>query len=247
MRSASIVSWERRPAPRRSQARARGGARPGTIWVSRPIASASSAGTMRPVRIRSSARPRPTMRGSRSVPPSISGTPQRRSGKPRVEPSAAILRSHRQRQLEPAREAPAGDRGDRGLRGGLAREAERAACHLPDAGRASSIAFRSAPAQKASSPAPVRISDARPVVGLEALEPLGEQVGGGTVDRVAALLAVDRQHRGGTAALVGHGLCGHPDCGPATSRRAGEAELPSSRPCACRGGPEWRCRGPRPR
>jgi hypothetical protein len=38
----------------------------------------SCAGTLRPVRMMSSALPRPTMRGSRTVPPSISGTPQRR-------------------------------------------------------------------------------------------------------------------------------------------------------------------------
>ena len=35
-------------------------------------------GTFRPVRMISSARPCPTMRGNRTVPPSISGTPQRR-------------------------------------------------------------------------------------------------------------------------------------------------------------------------
>ena len=51
-----------------------------TISVSSPQSSASSASMIRPVRIRSSARPSPTIRGSRSVPPSISGTPQRRSG-----------------------------------------------------------------------------------------------------------------------------------------------------------------------
>src|SRR6266702_1399483 len=50
----------------------------GTTWVTSPIWSASAAGTPRPVRIMSSARPSPTTRGSRTVPPSISGTPQRR-------------------------------------------------------------------------------------------------------------------------------------------------------------------------
>ena len=81
-RSASIVSCGKRAsASAISSARSRW--RPaGTISVSRPIACASSASTMRPVRIRSSARPSPTMRGSRCVPPSISGTPQRRSVKP---------------------------------------------------------------------------------------------------------------------------------------------------------------------
>ena len=45
-----------------------------------PSPAPRRASTMRPVRIRSSARPMPTIRGSRCVPPSISGTPQRRSG-----------------------------------------------------------------------------------------------------------------------------------------------------------------------
>ena len=46
-----------------------------TAWA---IASASVAPTPRPVRIRSIAREWPTRRGRRTVPPSISGTPQRR-------------------------------------------------------------------------------------------------------------------------------------------------------------------------
>src|SRR5205085_289713 len=44
--------------------------------------------------------------------------------------------------------------------------------------------------------------DARVVVGLEALECLGQQRGGRSVDRVAPLGAVDRHDRGGAAALV---------------------------------------------
>ena len=50
----------------------------GTLRFARPICSASSASTGRPVRIRSSARLWPIRRGRRTVPPSISGTPQRR-------------------------------------------------------------------------------------------------------------------------------------------------------------------------
>ena len=65
-----------------------------TTIVARPMASASSASTGRPVRIMSSARPMPTMRGSRTVPPSISGTPQRRQNTPKVAPRAATRRSH---------------------------------------------------------------------------------------------------------------------------------------------------------
>ncbi len=47
------------------------------------------------------------MRGSRWVPPSISGTPQRRSGKPSVELSVAMRRSHHSASSRPpARQKP---------------------------------------------------------------------------------------------------------------------------------------------
>ena len=70
----------RRRAPRLR----RGRVPPGTTRLARPMASASAAPTGRPVRIRSSALPWPTMRGRRTVPPSISGTPQRRQKTPKV-------------------------------------------------------------------------------------------------------------------------------------------------------------------
>src|SRR5947199_67543 len=41
--------------------------------------------------MRSSARPIPTVRGSRHVPPSISGTPQRRSKQPTVDRVTTVL------------------------------------------------------------------------------------------------------------------------------------------------------------
>ena len=78
-----------------------------TTSVTMPMSSASSASTIRPVRIRSSARPMPTIRGSRCVPPSISGTPQRRSGKPSVESLVTIRRSHHSASSSPpARHQP---------------------------------------------------------------------------------------------------------------------------------------------
>ena len=47
------------------------------------------------------------MRGRRCVPPSISGTPQRRSGKPSAESSVAIRRSHQSASSSPpARHQP---------------------------------------------------------------------------------------------------------------------------------------------
>ncbi len=77
--------------------------------------SASAASTARPVRIMSSARPWPTSRGSRTVPPSISGTPQRRQNTPKI----ALVRRHPQvapqGQLQPAGHGVALDGGDHRL------------------------------------------------------------------------------------------------------------------------------------
>ena len=44
--------------------------------------------------------------------------------------------------------------------------------------------------------------DAGVLVGLEVAQALAEELGGGGVDRVAALGPVDRQHRGGADPLV---------------------------------------------
>ena len=203
-RSASIVSCGKRAsASANSSARSRW--RPaGTTSVTRPIACASSASTIRPVRIRSSARPSPTMRGSRCVPPSISGTPQRRSGKPSVESSRGDPQVAPQRQLEPAGQAPAGDRGDRRLRRDHAREAERAARVVQARAEALDRLQVGAGAERHAAGAG-EDQHARVVVGLEAVVGVGDQLGGGPVDRVAPLLAVDRDERRGAAALVGHG------------------------------------------
>ena len=207
-RSASIVSCGKRAsASAISSARSR--CCPGaTTSVTRPIRSASSASTMRPVRIMSSARPRPTMRGRRWVPPSISGTPKRRSVKPSLASSVAIRRSHQSASSRPAGEAPARDRGDRRLGRDQAREAERAVLELEaraealdrlevGAGAEGKLARAGDTSTRASSSATKRAVA------------LGQQLGGRTVDRVAALLAVDREHRRGAAALVGDAAIGH--------------------------------------
>ena len=73
----------------------------GTSRSARPMASASSAFTGRPVRIMSSARPWPTIRGSRTVPPSIRGTPQRRQNTPNTALAEATLRSHHKASSRP--------------------------------------------------------------------------------------------------------------------------------------------------
>src|SRR3954468_192034 len=153
-RSASMVSCGKRAsASAISSARSRC-CPAGTICVRRPIASASSAGTRRPVRMMSSARPSPPSRGSRWVPPSISGTPKRRSVKPSVDPSAAIRRSHQSASsLPPATHQPpiAAIVGLEAIR----RVKPSGPSSLNRRGPNVSRAFRSAPAQKATPPAPV--------------------------------------------------------------------------------------------
>lgn len=79
-------------------ARARPG---GTNRLTNPIVYASSAGTGRPVRIRSIARLSPISRGSRTVPPSINGTPQRRQNTPSVASDSATRRSHQSASSSP--------------------------------------------------------------------------------------------------------------------------------------------------
>ena len=97
----------------------------------------------------------PTTRGSRCVPPSISGTPQRRSAQPKVEAGVATRRSHQSASSSPpARQWP-----EIAAIVGLG-EARRVKPIGPPGASVSSvsIAFRSAPAQNAAPPAPVRTS-----------------------------------------------------------------------------------------
>ena len=202
-RSASIVSWGNwASASAISSARSRW-APSATISVSSPIASASSASTMRPVRIMSSARPSPTIRGSRWVPPSISGTPKRRSVKPSFDPSAAIRRSHHSASSSPpARHQPP----MAAIVGfvGVSRVKPSGPSARSRRDTNVSIAFRSAPGAERHAARAGEDHHARVVVGLEPLVGVGQLGGRGPVDRVAALLAVDRHDRRGAAALVGH-------------------------------------------
>src|SRR6202023_2443784 len=83
----------------------------GTTRSHRPIASASAEVTWRPFRTMSSARPWPTSRGRRTVPPSMSGTPA-----PAVDAEISALLHDAQvapeGQLHAAGDGRAGDRGD---------------------------------------------------------------------------------------------------------------------------------------
>ena len=144
-----------------------------------------------PVRISSSARPIPTTRGSRCVPPSISGTPQRRSNRPNVEPSVAIRRSHHSASsTPPARHQPE-IAAIVGFDGVETREAHRAV----GVSRSRGVHRLQVGARAERDVGAGQHQHARVVVRLEALKPLAQQLRRLAVDGVAALRAVDREHR----------------------------------------------------
>ena len=160
----------------------------------------------RPERISSSARPMPTMRGSRCVPPSIRGTPQRRSKRPKVEPSVAIRRSHHSASsTPPARHQPeiAAIAGLDGVR--------RVKPIGPSGWSGSSVAidFRSAPAQKATSPAPVRTITRASSSASKRRNPSRSSSAVGPSTALRRSGPVDRQDRGAAGALVADGLLAH--------------------------------------
>ena len=84
-----------------------------TTRFTSPMASASSARTWRPVRIISLARDDPTRRGSRCVPPATGDDAEQHLGQPEPRVLGAHPEVAGQRQLEPAAESEAVDRGDR--------------------------------------------------------------------------------------------------------------------------------------
>lgn len=73
----------------------------GTSRLASPMSYASEAGTGRPVRIMSMARLSPIRRGSRTVPPSTRGTPQRLQNTPKTASCSATLRSHQSASSSP--------------------------------------------------------------------------------------------------------------------------------------------------
>ena len=140
----------------------------------------------------------PTTRGRRWVPPSTRGTPQRRSKRPKVEPRRGDPQVAPERQLDPAGQAPAVDRGDRRLGRGEPGRPHRPVrvvdveVHRLQVGAGAEGLAAGAGEDE----------DAGALVGLEVLQALAERLGGGGVDRVAALGPVDRQHRGRADPLV---------------------------------------------
>ena len=133
----------------------------GAMALTSPMPLASCAPTGRPVRIMSIACPMPTTRGSLTVPPSISGTPQRRQNTPNTASSSATRRSASSASSSPpatAWPATAAISGfDSAMRLGPIGPGPSpdGSTLLRNAG--SPTAFRSAPAQKLP-PAPVRIA-----------------------------------------------------------------------------------------
>ena len=133
------------------------------------------------------ARDTPISRGSRTVPPSISGTPQRRQNTPNTAPSSATRRSHQSASSSP----PA-----------TAYPATAAITGLPRRIRVGPIG----PSPSARHPVPgvrpdrlevgagaehaalaVQHGDRRVGVGVERPERVGQRLGGLAVDRVAPL------------------------------------------------------------
>jgi hypothetical protein len=171
-----------------------------------PIRCASSTSTGRPWEDqRPGARPIPTTRGRRWVPPSSRGTPQRRSKRPKVDcggwRSAGRTRAPAR---TPAGQAPAVDRGDRRLRGGEAGRAHRA-------GRVIDVEVHRLQVGAGAEGDPAGAGEDEDAwasgSAANSSRPVAKGLGGGVVDRVASLRAIDRQDRRCAAALVADFLC----------------------------------------
>ena len=145
--------------------------------------------------MRSSACDWPIRRGSRTVPPSMSGTPQRRQNTPNTASRAATRRSHQTASSRPPGDRVALDRGEHRLGEQHAARAHRAVAVVGDpvdpvgAERLQVGAGAERPARAGEH------RDREVVVGVEGAERVGERGGGRAVDRVARLGPVDRDDR----------------------------------------------------
>ena len=134
--------------------------------------------------MRSSARPSPTMRGSRTVPPSISGTPQRRQN----TPEHGVLLDHPQvapqRQLHAAGDRVTADRGDHRLATAAAGTGPSARRRMSGVERVRHrVQVRTGAERAAGAP---QHRHRRRVVGLERAERLGQRLRGRAVHGIAA-------------------------------------------------------------
>ena len=109
----------------------------------------------------------PTTRGRRWVPPSTRGTPQRRSKRPKVDCGVAIRMSHQSASSTP----PARHQPSTAAIAGLAGVSRVGPIGPSGWSTSRSIAFRSAPAQKAWPPAPVRTSTRAPSSASNSFNP----------------------------------------------------------------------------
>ena len=143
----------------------------------------------------SSARLTPISRGSRTVPPSISGTPQRRQKTPSTASSSATRRSHHSASSSPpATACPA-----IAAITGLARRI-RVGPIGPSPSSLDAVAVGAADRLEVGAGAEraalaVQHRDGRIRIGVEGAKRIGERRRGGAVDRVAALRAIE-EHRG---------------------------------------------------
>src|SRR5581483_245100 len=125
-------------------------------------------------------------------------------GEPEARPARGDPQVAPQRQLEPARQAPAFDRGDRRLRGRQPGEPERPALRAqPRPERVERLEVGAGAERDAAGAG--QHQDPSLVVGHEPRVALGERVGRRPVHRVAPLGPVDREDGRGAAALVGDG------------------------------------------
>ena len=144
-----------------------------------PRRAPRGAPTARPVRIMSSARDAPTRRGRRTVPPSMSGTPQRRQKTPKIASSSATRRSHQSASSRPPGDGVAGDRRDAPAWTSAMRVGPIGPGPLGSTrfGRPSETATRSAPAQNVP-PSPQSTATLAAASRVERLERGDERVGG---------------------------------------------------------------------
>jgi hypothetical protein len=123
--------------------------------------------------------------GRRTVPPSMSGTPQRRQNTPSTAPTLDDAQIAPERQLETASNSVAADGGNPRLLGLEARRSERAgARRLQTDGvvERTQVGARTERAVRAGEHA-----DVHRCVGVNGDHRLKERVGGGLVDRVARM------------------------------------------------------------
>ena len=199
-----------RRARRRARPQRRERSPGSTSRLASPMRRASSPLTPRPVRIRSRACEWPMRRGQSHR----AAVDQRHAPAPAEHAEHGVARRDAQvapqRELEPARDREAFDRGDDRLREQHARRPHRSVAvgHAPVAAAVADRLEVGARAERAAGAGEHR--DVVRVVGVEVAERIGEERRGRAVDRVAHLGAVDRDDRDATLVFDVDGHDGSP-------------------------------------